>query len=370
MIKNSIVITKYQDNYLAWLDSMGKMEYLSIANIYDDIVGNIYLGRVNSVANNINACFIEVFDKRLGFLSFNDIIGPIPKEGDLICVQVTKNASKNKEMMLSTKLNLQGVNCAVALGNGTVHISKNIPSDKRGEYKQFFSNLCDFDIIIRTNATNVDFDTISDEMTVLSTTLEEIISKSRTRTAFSLLYKSKPNYISFIDSMRVGSYQRIITDIESIANEIEGCELYIDDYPLIKLYNLESKLNNLLEKRVYLKSGGDIVIEHTEAMTVIDVNSGKNISKKAKDEIILQTNLEAAKELARQLRLRNISGIIIVDFINMKSAVDQEELISSLKKELFIDKNRTDFIDITKLGLVEIVRKKTSPPIYELIKKN
>lgn len=367
MINSSIVITEYQNMYVSWLDINGKMEYLSVASIDDDIVGNIYLGRVKNVANNINACFVEIADKKIGFLSFNDCYNSIPHEGDLLCVQVVKAASKNKEIMLSAKLNLQGILCAASIGNGTIHVSRNISSEKKGIFRTELAGLTSYDIIVRTNAENADIAEIKREALELSQKLDTIINKSITRTAFSMLYESKPDYIKFVEGMKHDCYDRVITDIEHISIDT-GCELYRDDYPLIKLYSLESRLNRILDKRVYLKSGGDIVIEHTEAMTVIDVNTGKNINKKNKDELVYLTNSEAAVEIARQLRLRNISGIIIVDFINMKDEELLQKLIVTIKSELKKDKIKADFIEFTKLGLAQIVRKKTSAPVYELLK--
>lgn len=367
MINNSIVITKYQDRYVSWLDADNKMEYLSVSDPENDLVGNIYLGRVKSQVQNINACFVELQDKKLGFLSYGDCIGQQPKNGDLVCVQVVKAASKNKHMMLSCKLNIQGYYCAVMLGSGIVHVSKNITGDLRGRLKKEFANMCSHDVVIRSNSVNAQDDVIKKEINELSLKLDDIITKSKTRTAFSLLYKAETSYTRFIEGMKEGSYDRVISDCPEVVEQIEGCVLYKDEYPLIKLYCLESKLGKLLEKKVYLKSGGDIVIEYTEAMTVIDVNSGKNENKTDKNALILQTNSEAAVEVARQIRLRNISGIIIVDFVNMNSDTDREKLIQILTDELRKDKVRADFIDITKLGLAEIVRKKTSPPVYELL---
>jgi len=142
---------------------------------------------------------------------------------------------------------------------------------------------------------------------------------------------------------------------------------YNDTFPLSKLYSIESKMEELFAKKVNLKSGANLIIEYTEAMTVIDVNTAKCITKKDKDSVIYKINLEAAQEIARQLRLRNLSGIIIVDFINIENEQYQAELIQELKKLLKQDSVPCNFVDITALGLVEITRKKIKKPVYEVI---
>ena len=144
--------------------------------------------------------------------------------------------------------------------------------------------------------------------------------------------------------------------------------LYEDSYPLRALYHLETELDHATSKNVWLKSGGYLVIEPTEAMTVIDVNTGKNVDKKSPEDTYFKTNMEAAVEIAAQLRLRNISGIIIVDFIDMADEEHNTELLNSFKRILSSDPVKTTLIDMTSLGLVEITRKKIKRPLMEQLK--
>lgn len=146
--------------------------------------------------------------------------------------------------------------------------------------------------------------------------------------------------------------------------------IYEDEYSLLKLYSLKTKINELLGKNVWLKSGAYLVIEPTEALTVIDVNTGKFIKKASDtDETFFQVNAEAAKECARQLRLRNISGMVMIDFINMKSAEKREALLQLLRAETIKDEVQTDVIDYTALGLVEVTRKRVGRPLREVLRK-
>ena len=155
---------------------------------------------------------------------------------------------------------------------------------------------------------------------------------------------------------------------ESIKQAVPKLSLYTDEnLPLMKLYRLESVLKSASDRRVWMKSGGYLVIEPTEALTVIDVNTGKYTGKKTPAETILKINLEAAHEVARQLSLRNLSGIIIVDFIDMESKEDQETLMRTLGEELSRDPVKTILVDMTRLGLVEITRKKVRRPLHEIL---
>ena len=219
------------------------------------------------------------------------------------------------------------------------------------------------------------------------------------RTCYSLLEQGTPPYIQSLRDAKKGTLSEIITDVPEYAKKIEAwleeekeadkeqkenqppadknesinqavpnLSLYTDEnLPLMKLYRLESVLKSASDRRVWMKSGGYLVIEPTEALTVIDVNTGKYTGKKTPAETIFKINLEAAHEVARQLSLRNLSGIIIVDFIDMESKEDQETLMRTLGEELSRDPVKTILVDMTRLGLVEITRKKVRRPLHEIL---
>lgn len=373
MINSSVCITQLNNKVYAWLDVNSKMEQLSVCDFSTDIVGNIYVGKVKHVLKNLDACFVEFAKDTLGFLSFNDVLpGFRIVEGADVAVQVIKEASKNKEAVLSMKLSIPGTYSVVEIGDGQISISKKITGDKRSEFKELFANKkYNNNVIVRTNSINLDdINVLVDEIDELSNKLDDILMRANTRTTNSLIYRSEPEYVRFVKGLPTESYERILTDSELIAKDLEAYSpiLYSDSYPMIKLYSLETKLDEVLAKQIWLKNGGNIVIEITEAMCVIDVNSAKNIAKKDRETNSLRTNLEAANEILRQIRLRNISGIIIIDFINMSEEESRKEIINYLKTGCAKDSIRCDFVDFTKLGLVEMVRQKIKPPIYEIMR--
>lgn len=270
--------------------------------------------------------------------------------------------------------------------------------------------------VLRTACENADDSDIRKELESLTLQMDEIINKASFERRTGLLYGNKPEYITLIESYGVDRISEIKTDITGVYNEIIGYfndhdipynkeqeNIFVKkkvpdteklakeiayekddkqddkqvpniinilqykdkDYPYYKLLGLETEIGKLLNKKVWLKSGGFLVIEPTEAMVVIDVNTGKSIGKKNQAAHILKVNTEAAEEVARQLRLRNLSGIIMVDFINMESAEDKGKIVSCLRREFAKDKVTTHFVEITKLDVFEITRKKQRRPLHE-----
>ena len=210
-------------------------------------------------------------------------------------------------------------------------------------------------------------DEILTDITETATAFNNILTRGLHGTIYTKLFSAEPAYIMKLKAIDMTSIDSVITDIDEVHKTL--VDYYSDspyrdkivkyddsDIKLSTLYNLNGQIEKLINSRIWLDSGANIIIEQLETLTVIDVNTGKNISKKP--NTILEVNIEAAIEIARQLRLRNISGMIIIDFINMASEEDKKELINALKKEIQKDSVRCTFIDITKLGLVELTRKK------------
>jgi ribonuclease G len=239
----------------------------------------------------------------------------------------------------------------------------------------------DFHVIFRTNCIGVSDSVIMNEFTAFRQLIEEIERNGHSRTCFSLLYESISPYLTYIRDTKDGSLERIITDDIDIYDEIKAysekyhtedlgiLEYYSDEsYSLNLLLGIEHKLNKALSKKVWLNSGGSLMIEPTEALTAIDVNTDKAVRGNRKPETTyLKINLEAAKEIARQLRVRNLSGIIIVDFIVMKQKEHKEQLMNVLREELKKDKVKTALVGMTALGLVEITRMKVRRPLHEMV---
>lgn len=372
MINSSVCVTKLNSKIISWLDKKGRIELLSVSDADKDIIGNIYVAKVKNVVKNLQACFVEYEKDTLGFLSFNDVpSGMKIVEGMEIPVQIVKEASKNKEAVVTMKLSISGVYCIAQTGDGKLSVSHKLNGGDRARIKKELAQELPYNLIVRTNAGLLDdFDELKKEAELLFGRLDEIYGKAETRTIYSMIYKSEPEYVRFVKGIAQNAYERILTDDREIFENLSDFNpsLYTDSFPMRKLYSLETKLDEILSKQVWLKNGGNIVIEHTEALTVIDVNSAKNDAKKNREQVALGINLEAAEEIARQIRIRNISGIILIDFINMNDTASRELLTEKLKQFTSGDNIRCDFVDFTKLGLAELVRQKTKPPVYEVIK--
>ncbi len=235
-----------------------------------------------------------------------------------------------------------------------------------------------FGLIIRTNAAGAgeadvraDFQRILDE-------LSQIIAHAASRTVFSCLYKEQPFYMKMLRDADKTLLEEAVTDDAQVYEQIKAyardslkVRFYEDSMlSLARLYNLAGQLEAAFYTRVWLKSGANIVIEHTEALTVIDVNSGRNVSKKDKQETHFKINLEAAQEIARQLRLRNLSGIIIVDFIDMYDKERNAALLQHFGSCLKEDPVPSEIAGLTRLGLVELTRKKVKKPLAEQMNGN
>lgn len=386
MTNANIVITEYKNRICALGFRQNQLEELHV-DTKESLLNSIYIAKVKNISKNINAAFVELFDGQMAFLSLDDVLncpfiassdGRL-REGDEIPVQVIKEAVKTKDPVVTTKLSISGAYAVVSLDKrkGGFQFSKKLSSNKKESLKDILRSLdipSDYAVVIRTGAEHLDnYDVVKSELSILISKMDNIILKAKTRTCFSLIYKGIPSYIEYLHHISDSDYEEVVTDIQSVYKELQttykgnmSFRFYDDNFPLTKLYSIESKMEELFAKKVHLKSGANLVIEYTEAMTVIDVNTAKNVTKKDKDAHIFKINLEAAEEIARQLRLRNLSGIIIVDFINMENETYQTELIQAVKKQLRNDPVPCNFVDITELGLVEITRKKAQKPVFEV----
>ena len=291
-----------------------------------------------------------------------------------------KEAVKTKDPVVTTKLSISGAYAVVSLDKrkGGFQYSKKMSASKKNGLKDALINFAipsDYAIVIRTGAEQLDnYETLEQELAMLISGMNDILLKAKTRTCFSCIYQGIPSYIEYLHHIAYAEYEEVVTDNQVVFDSLQASykgnlpiRFYNDSFPLSKLYSIESKMEELFAKKVHLKSGANLIIEYTEAMTVIDINTAKCISKKDKDSLNYKINLEAAEEIAKQLRLRNLSGIIIVDFINMENEQYQAVLVQELKNLLKKDSVPCNFVDITALGLVEITRKKVQKPVYEVL---
>ena len=383
------------------------------------LLGNIYVGKVKHVVKNIDAAFVEIAGGQTCYLPFKEAQAPVLTNrrwdgrllaGDEILVQVMRDALKTKEPALTAKISLEGRLAAVVLDGGHgVRYSKQLPKEAADHFREVLQSVTVPDgmtLVVRTAAGDAADTALLHEANALLEKAQKLLSVGRSRTVFSMISEERPGWLIELLSHKQLP-DKIVTDETLVYTALEdlygssasGTEkrapavaadsverfgkrtpelpggtkcpeisFYRDSRPnLFALYGLAGKLEEALVKRVWLKSGGYLVIEPTEALTVIDVNTGKYTGKKTPAETILKINLEAAHEVARQLSLRNLSGIIIVDFIDMESKEDQESLMRVLGEELSRDPVKTILVDMTRLGLVEITRKKVRRPLHEIL---
>lgn len=386
---------KLNKKHLAYIMLDEKRDFVDfqVFNDEESLLNSIFVARVDNIVANIQAAFVRISPKQVCYLPLEDIKEPlyVKKQselkalsiGDEIVVQVVKDAVKTKDPVVSAKLTLAGKYCVLTTDNNSLGVSKKISGEKYLHMSELLSaNVSKqskeygFGMIIRTNAVETSEEALLEDINETIKRFITLKEKSAHQTAFAVLEKPEAPYIQKLKSTDLTALDGIFTDEEDIFVEIENKLPYLKDKGLLKLYqddkvslgtlyNFRGSVDKLIEKRVWLKSGANIIIEQLETMTVIDINSGKNISKN--ETAILEINKEAAIEIARQLRLRNISGMIIIDFINMKSKAHMDELITVLKKQIKNDSVTCTFMDVTKLGLVELTRKKTYKSLKELI---
>ncbi len=390
------IILKHNRKILSLLYHGNRLLHAKAEMEQGNLLGNIYIAKVKNIVKNINAAFVEIKPGCPCFLSLNGLKNPLITnraydgrvlDGDEIVVQVYKEAAKTKTPTVTCSLSLDGKYCVAAAGRPGVSYSTKLSDKAKKRIGDFLAQEGFLEaysqktgIIIRTNAKDLteDLTPLKEEIRTLTEQLHHIMEIANHRTCYSVLFEQLPAYLTGIRDEYEGQYEEIVTDRQDIydsvvayCNEnaafpIPAIRLYQDELvPLYKLYSVETRLKEALNKKVWLKSGGYLIIEPTEALTVIDVNTGKLVAGKDMEETYLRTNLEAAREIALQMALRNLSGMIIVDFINMSQEENNKKLMDFLRGLLRKDPVRTQLMDITALGLVEITRMKMSKPLKE-----
>lgn len=354
-------------------------------------IGNIYIGKVKNIVQNIGAAFVEVengvncyYDmKEAQTAFFTHKIGKKPLcIGDELLVQISREAVKTKAPTVTSNISFTGRYAVLTFGNTRIGVSSKIPRRLREEYKEKLKEHQngEFGIIVRTNAKDVPFSDVLHEIEKLEHEAERVIKAAPSRVCFSCLKSAPPSYITDLRNVYMEGMEEIIVSERELYEEVRSyfekelpemaglLRLYDDpSYPLGKLYGTQTEIEKALREKVWLKNGGYLVIQPTEALTVVDVNSGKNIGKTRDESGIMKINLEAARETARQARLRNLSGIILVDFINMEDEENTETLMREFRQALSKDPIQATLVDITALGLVEVTRKKVRKPLYEIV---
>ncbi len=394
-----------------------KKDKLTVAAFPEESrVGAIYLAKVLNVVKNIDACFVEIQPGEICFLPLKDAQFPFLLnrvfdgrilEGDELIVQVTRDAQKTKQPSVTSHISLSNDYFALVFGSARVGFSTKLAAEDKKVLEKMLketgiteggclvrpsdnilsrnlTGMPSFGLIVRTKAAELTESGTEQLAEHFRQILDEFLTFFQNavhRTCFSCLKMT-----GLIDNMiwgilnnliSIDEFSELLTDDPVIYSQLEEyrtahltekrLRLYEDSLlPLSKLYSLDSRIEEAVGERVWLKSGGYLMIQPTEALTVIDVNSGKY---EGRGDAFLKVNLEAAEEAARQIRLRNLSGIVIVDFINMKEEESRAELMNCLRTHVRQDKVKTTVVDMTPLGLVEITRKKITKPLREALAK-
>jgi ribonuclease E len=360
------------------------------------IDGNIYVGKVQNVLPGMEAAFVDIGTPKNGVLYRGDVafdprdveeshprIERLLKNGQSAVVQVTKNPIGAKGARLTQEVSLAGRFVVMVPGEPeTYGISKRLPDDERKRLRRVLEGLRprDAGLIVRTAAEGATEVELQRDVERLRAQWEEISKLASRAKAPALVYQEPPLVVRVIREEFTKEYRGVVIDdrelyeqvrgyVEAIAPELAERVEYYDaeqeGLPLYERFHVQEQLLKALDRKVWLPSGGSLIIEGTEALTVIDVNTGKNVGRSNLEETVYRNNLEAAEEVARQLRLRDIGGIIVVDFIDMEIRQNREDVMRAFRAALARDKTRTQVFDISELGLVEMTRKRISEGLVE-----
>lgn len=367
-----IIITKIKNHMIsAWLHDHEIVEFQCCNTKQKNIVGSIYLGKVKNVVKNINGAFVEFEKGELGFLPMRDLSLKAEEE---IIVQVKKEGSREKKPLLSQQIELTGKYLVLTSDKAAIGISNKIKDrEQRQELREMAEPMVteSYGFILRTSAAGASREAVMREAQELADKYEEIVRKGRYRTPFQLLEVNQDMESMLLFGKLPDQTGLVITDQDILADSLKrqgyNVRYAAEAGEIERQYRIRHFLREALSRKIWMRSGGFLYIEQTEAMAVIDVNTGKSIGNKNKADHIRKINLEAAKEAARQIRLRNLSGIIVIDFIDMKSEYDKETLLRVMQQYLDQDSKKAAAVDITKLGLMEITRKKERNPLFRQI---
>jgi ribonuclease G len=427
MRKEIIINSTSNENRIAFTED-GKLSELFIENAqYERLLGNIYLGRVAKVIPGIKAAFIDLGFKQDAFLHFSDVgeeteeyremIGDevdddededekqdgspsttltrrpgireikLPKleKNKKIIVQITKEPVGNKGVRVTSKISLPGRYLVLLPFDGRINASKKIYDLREKRRLKYIvrnylrNNSYEFGAIIRTVALHQDENAIIEDLTNMINVWKEIEKNIKNENPPAMLYKDLTMTSSVIRDLFRHDVEKVTTDSRKLYKEIlsylkinspalvNKVELYREQRPLFDLYGIEDEIHQMLHKRVELKSGGHIVIEHTEAMVVIDVNSGRYARSMDQELNSLKTNLEAAREIVRQIRLRDLGGIIVIDFIDVYDDRNKRKIYEELRKEFRKDRAKSTILPMSEFAIVQITRQRIKQSLLRTV---
>jgi ribonuclease E len=358
------------------------------------IHGNIYLGKVQNVLPGMEAAFVDIGTPKNAVLYRGDVqydpedvvekgearIEHLLRAGQTILCQVTKNPIGTKGARLTQEVSLPGRFVVLIPNSTTYGISKRLADEERKRLRRILDEVkpANHGLIVRTAAEGATAEELRRDVRRLLRQWESIESVAKRSKSPALLYREPDLAVRVIREEFNRNYRGVVIDDVALHAEVQEyvtslipeladrVELYDNEaLPIFERHHVHEQLHKALDRKVWLPSGGSIIIERTEALTVIDVNTGKNVGTSNLEETVFRNNLEAAEEIARQLRLRDVGGIIVIDFIDMEVKKNREEVLKAFKDALARDKTRTQVFDISDLGLVEMTRKRVSEGLVE-----
>ncbi len=423
MYKQIVINVAEHETRVALLEDGNIAELLIERGDVSDIAGNIYKGKVQRVLPGMQAAFVDIGLNQAAFIYVNDLIvtnynnnieqlliysnevddsiqsvniegstsptinrdwqiEELITEGQEIMVQAAKAPMGTKGARIITNVSLPGRFLVLMPTSDHIGISRRIEdTTERNRLKDMVESLRqnDFGYIVRTAGEGAQEEKLIYEMGFLNNLWEKVQKKYQSASAPSLLHKELNVSLRAVRDLLIHEAEKLIIDsrsgYESILSFLHSfmpslkssVELYEGTEPIFDVYNLEGDISRALKKKVWLKSGGYIVIEHTEALVAIDVNTGRYVGKYNLEETILKTNLEALREIAYQIRLRDIGGIIVIDFIDMEKKSNQEKVFNSLQEVLKKDRSKTNILPMSEMGLIQMTRKRIKKPLTRVL---
>jgi len=384
--------TPYQTQIVV-LEGALLVEHFVARSDHPSLTHNIYLGRVRNVLPGMEAAFVDFGEPKNGVLYAGDIqaedghrrarIEKALKVGDEILVQVVKDAMGHKGARLTNEVNLSGRYVVLDPNVDKPSVSRRLGDAERERLRDIAREISDelgldrFGVIVRTAAEGATKEEIRADIDRLLVTWNEIMGSVPNGGAPRLIYEEPPLVLRVIREHFTKDFRRLLIDDRETFDQVVAylqatdpdlvsrVQLYDEEIPIFERFHVEDQLRKALDRKVWLPSGGHVVIDRTEALTVIDVNTGRFVGHSNLEETVLQNNLEAAEEIAHQLRLRDIGGIIVIDFIDMEVAKNRDAVLRRLRESLAKDKTRTQVFEVSNLGLVEMTRKNESEGLLE-----
>ena len=428
MFKELVVNYAEHESRVALLENGTIVELYIERRDENSITGNIYKGRIQRVLPGMQAAFVDIGLDQAAFLYVDDIIdqaaleianyfemengpdysddsnndpidetksrsnetkasrdvniGELIKEGQHVLVQVAKSPIGTKGPRVTTHLSFPGRYIVLMPYVDHIGVSRKIDNEaERDRLKELILSVRKnkYGYILRTAAQGIDADRIEKEISFLTKTWEAVKMRNQIKSASALIYRDISITFRAVRDLLTDDANKLVIDSEQEYEKVQGflrkympdinfpVELYKDKEPIFDAYNLEADIERALKKRVWLKSGGYIIIEQTEALVAIDVNTGRYVGGHNFDETVLKTNLEAVKEIAYQIRLRNIGGIIIIDFIDMKKVPHREKVMAQLAEEMKKDKSQINILPLSDLGLAQVTRQRTRKNLKRML---